>query len=412
VPDFGSTIQGQNQTSAALTVACRADAGFEAWLASSGGSIALTTYQAGKVGMLSWDGSRVGLLMRQFDKPLGLAVEGVRLALATRNEVTVFANAPLLAPDYLETAPGRYGALYLPRVTYHTGDLHAHDVVFHRGEVIIVNTQFSCLARVSAEYNFEPIWKPPFVTDLVPEDRCHLNGVAVVDGRLKYVTALARTDTAGGWRPQKVVGGVVVDVESGEVVLAGLCMPHSPRWHQGRLWLLNSGTGELLVWSPGQSQAETVCRLPGYLRGLCLVGRYALVGLSKIREKHIFGGLPIQKLFPQLLCAVVVVDTLGGGVCGVFEFTGGCEELYDVQFLPGIRRPMILNLDRPAARQAFTSPESSFWIRPRSEGQLPDGSGRESNTAPMAGMCADGAFREIPKSFDASTMVPKSGANI
>lgn len=350
-----------------VRIDCAVSSGFEAWIAQCGGSLAVSTYQAGKVAMVGWDGRQVTLLMRQFDKPLGLAVQGARLALATRYDVTLFANAPLLAPEYLEDQPGRYDALFLPRVTYHTGDLHTHDVVFEGEELLVVNTRFSCLARLDPRYNFVPVWKPAFVTDVVPEDRCHLNGVAIRDGKAAYVTALGMTDAPGGWRPHKATGGVVLDIATGEVVLGGLAMPHSPRWYAGRLWVLNSGTGELVVVDVRTGQAETVCGLPGYLRGLAFVGPLALVGLCKIREKHIFGGLPIQSRYERLRCGVALVDLRTGTEVGMFEFTAGCEELYDVQFLPGTRRPMILNLEKEAARQAMMHPESSWWLRPSAE---------------------------------------------
>lgn len=376
------TIRTAERLSERPAIACQADNGFQQWLAQAGGSIALTTYQAGKVALIGWDGAQLTLLMRQFDKPLGLAVEGSRLALATRTDVVILANAPLLAGDYLESQPGRYDALYLPRVTFHTGDVGTHDVVFHQGSVTIVNTKFSCLARLSWEHSFEPIWKPPFITDIVPEDRCHLNGVAVVEGQLRFATAHAATDSPAGWRKCRTNGGVLIEIPTGEIVLRGLCMPHSPRWHDGRLWLLNSGAGELLVWQPGSSRTDVVCRLPGYLRGLCLVGGYALVGLSKIREKYLFGGVPVEQYFPQLACGVCIVDLSRGEPVGWFEFTAGCTELYEVQFLPGIRRPMILNLEKPASREAFALPQCSFWIR--------SSVGRESSwpASPIAG---DGA---------------------
>ena len=149
---------------------------------------------------------------------------------------------------------------------------------------------------------------------------------------------------------------MLIDVESDEIVLGGLAMPHSPRWHDGRLWLLNSGAGELLLVDPQSGRAEVVCRLPGYLRGLCFCGPYALVGLSKIRERHIFGGLPVQQRCEKLLCGVAVVDLRDGREAGFFEFTAGCEELYDVQFLPGVRRPMILNLQKPEVHRGDHQP--------------------------------------------------------
>lgn len=354
-------------TSDQIRVECAASPEFQGWLARSGGSLVVSTYQAGKLAMIGHDGRQLTLLMRHFEKPLGLSIRESRLALATRDEITVFANAPLLAHDYLENQPGRYDGLYLPRSTYHTGDLHAHDVEMIGEEIVFANTRFSCLARVSRDFHFEPIWKPPFISDLAPEDRCHLNGLAVVDGKPRYVTALGTTDTAGGWREGKASGGVLIDVTTDEIILSGLSMPHSPRWHDGRLWLLNSGRGELLALDVKTRSVTTVCSLQGYLRGLCFVGPYALVGLCKIREKHIFGGLPIQDGSSELRCGVAVVDLRSTQQVGMFEFTAGCEELYDVEFLPGIRRPSILNLERPEIRQAVTNPESSYWLRSSSE---------------------------------------------
>ncbi len=302
--------------------------------------------------------------MRQFDKPMGLAVAPGKLALATRNEITLFANAPLLARDFVPEQPGRYDALYLPRATYYTGDVNVHDVAFGEEGLWFVNSRFSCLSALSKDFSFVPRWQPPFISALVPEDRCHLNGLAMVDGKPKYVTALGETDAVGGWRANKASGGVLMDVQSNAVVLRGLSMPHSPRWHQGQLFLLNSGAGELLSFNPATGTASVVCRLPAYLRGLCLIDRFAVIGMCQIREKHIFGGLPVQEQFKSLLCGVAVVDLPSRTLVGTFEFTSGCTELYDVQFLPGARCPNVLNTADEATRQAFTTPGFSYWLRP------------------------------------------------
>jgi uncharacterized protein (TIGR03032 family) len=346
------------------TIQCAVSDGLADWLRQAEGALAISTYQSGKVILCSWDGSQINVLMRDFDKPMGLAVHGGRLALATRNEVTLFANAPLLAHDYLDHAPGRYDALYLPRVTYHTGDLNVHDLAFGRDGLVLVNSRFSCLAGVSHDACFVSRWRPPFVTDCVPEDRCHLNGLALVDGAPRYCTALGISDTPGGWRANKAAGGVLLGVPDGEVLLRGLSMPHSPRWHQGAVWLLNSGMGELCRYTPGSNGWEVVCRLPAYLRGLCCVDRWALVGLSQIREKHIFGGLPVQQQYEKLVSGVALIDLTRGVEVGRLEFTSGCTEIFETQFLPGMRRPMIVNLQQPVAREAFPTPEFSYWLRP------------------------------------------------
>jgi uncharacterized protein (TIGR03032 family) len=351
-------------------VTCAASDAFGHWLGRAGGSLAVTTYQAGKVALVGWDPDRrqLTLLLRDFDKPMGLAVDGPRWALATRHAVLLLADAPLLAPDYLENHPGRYDALYLPRAAYFTGDINAHDLAFDAaGELCVVNTRFCCLSRLSRQFSFEPFWKPPFVSEIVPEDRCHLNGLAMVDGKPRYATCLGETDDVGGWRVNKASGGVVVDVQSNEVLLRGLSMPHSPRWHKDQLWLLNSGAGELWALDVKTGHHIAVCALPGYLRGLSFVGPYALVGMCQVRERHIFGDLPVQRRHPKLLCGVAVVDLRTGQPAGTFEFTSGVQELFDVRFLPGVRRPMVLNTEKDATRQAFTAPEFSYWLRPSSE---------------------------------------------
>ncbi len=346
------------------TIRCDVSTSFPGWLQAAGGSIVLTTYQAGKVGIIGWDGRQVTLLFRDFPKPMGLDVDGPRLLLATRHHVIELANAPLLAYEFLEGQPGRYDALYLPRVTYDTGDLNVHDVAFGVDTLWLVTTRFSCLCSPSREYSFIPRWRPPFITEVVPEDRCHLNGLAMEGGEPRFVTALGATDVVGGWRERKADGGVVIDVSSGEVVLRGLCMPHSPRLHDGSLWVLNSGLGEMWRVDLDSFRHEVVCSLPGYLRGLCFVGSVALVGLSTIREKHIFGGLPVQQQTPRLRCGVAVVEVRTGRQLGLFEFTEGCSELFDVRFLSDVRRPMILSAEKEATRQAVTAPEFAYWLRP------------------------------------------------
>src|SRR5262249_52310919 len=158
------------------------------------------------------------------------------------------------------------------------------EVAWAGEELWLVNTRFSCLCTLDPGYSFVPRWRPPFVTALAAEDRCHLNGLALADGRPKYVTALGESDTADGWRPNKARGGVLLDVPSGAFVARGLSMPHSPRWHDGKLWVLESGTGRLLHVTVVSGQTEPVAELPGFTRGLALAGRYAFIGLSKIRE--------------------------------------------------------------------------------------------------------------------------------
>jgi uncharacterized protein (TIGR03032 family) len=221
----------------------------------------------------------------------------------------------------------------------------------------IVNTRFSCLCSPDPDYSFVPRWRPPFITGLAAEDRCHLNGLTVVDHRPKYVTVLGQSDTAGGWRATKSHGGCLLDIESGEPIARGLSMPHSPRVHEDRLWLLESGTGQLLQIDAATGQSETVTSLPGFTRGLTFAGPYAFVGLSRIRETSAMNGVPLAERRVQLKCGVAAVDLRTGEVIGLLEFQTAVEEIFDVQLLTGARFPEVLGFQKDAVQHTFVVPD-------------------------------------------------------
>ena len=344
-------------------VRCTATDGFLQWMTARRISLLVSTYQAGKLLAIGWNGRQISLNARNFDNAMGIDVRGDLLALATSTQIQWFTNAPLLAADFTPENPGRYDAVYLHRASHFTGPLFTHDLAFAAdGELWFVNTRFSCLATPSTEYSFIPRWQPPFISALTPEDRCHLNGLAVRDGKPQTVTALGAGDQPRGWRENKASGGVLIDVPSGEIIRSGLAMPHSPRWHADKLWVLNSGKGELLrVDSAGA--CDVVCFLPGYLRGLTFVDDFAIVGLCKIREKRIFGGLPIETSVPKRLCGVAVVNTQSGQLVGTFEFTGGVEEIYDVRALTGVRQVNLVPHDYDKLPGVgITAPAFSYWL--------------------------------------------------
>lgn len=317
--------------------------GFVGRLGSLDISLALTSYQSGKFYLLGRN-PQGGLMIhaRLFEKAMGLHVTGDTLLLATYYQMQRFENA---LPKG-KTVNGTYDACYVPRTTYNTGVLDAHDVgQLANGQIIFVNTMFNCLATTSPKDSFIPVWKPPFVSAIVGEDRCHLNGLAMEQGRPRYVTACGPADVLDGWRAHRAGGGVVIDVATNEIVCNGLSMPHSPRLHDGRLWILNSGTGELGTVDLDARKFEPRAFCPGFLRGLSFHGNYAFVGLSKPRDKH-FTGLPLdqilndRKLDPA--CGIHVID-LGTGECvDWLHVDGAMGEVYDVAVLPGLKCPMSL----------------------------------------------------------------------
>jgi uncharacterized protein (TIGR03032 family) len=316
---------------------------FPEWLAQTGGSIAFTTYQAGKLFLLGTksDG-KLSIFERTFPRCMGLAVsEDARtLALATQYQIQRFDN--VLPPGQADR--NGFDAVYAPHAAWVTGDVDAHDVGFGAdGRPVFVNTLFACLAAVSDGHSFRPLWKPPFVSRLAAEDRCHLNGMAMEAGRPRYATAVSRSDAADGWRDRRADGGVVIEVDSGEVVVEGLSMPHSPRLHEGRLWLLNSGAGEFGFVDLATRRFEPVAFCPGYARGLAFAGGKAVIGLSLARENRTFSGLPLDEALrardTEARCGLAVIDLATGDMSGWVRIEGVVRELYDVAALPGVRRP-------------------------------------------------------------------------
>jgi uncharacterized protein (TIGR03032 family) len=327
---------------------------FVALLHQLGASLLVSTYQANKLLAVRATGDGLSTLVRTFDKPMGLAVDGSRLALGTRKEVWFLRNAPDIAPR-IEPA-GRHDACYLPRASHVTGDIGIHEMAFGGEELWIVNTRFSCLCTLSPDYSFVPRWRPPFITALAAEDRCHLNGLAMVDGQPKYVTALGVSDVHNGWRPDKGHGGCILDVPSGEFVTRGLSMPHSPRWHEDQLWVLESGTGGVVRVDRATGGRETVAQLPGFTRGLAIAGPYAFIGLSKIRTTSAMDGVPLAERREQLKCGVAVVDLRSGQTVAFLEFQTAVEEIFDVQLVRGLRFPEVIGFQQETIQHTFVVP--------------------------------------------------------
>ncbi len=308
-------------------------------LSQLGVSLLVSTYQAGKVVAVGVAAGELTLSYHNFERAMGLAVKPDGIAVAARAQVWFLHAAPELAAR-VEPA-GRHDACFLTRSSHFTGEIQAHELAWASDELWLVNTAFGCLCTLDGQHSFVPRWRPPFLTALAADDRCHLNGLALADGLPKYVTALAETDTPQGWRANKVKSGCLIDVASGQTVARGFAMPHSPRVHGGRVWMLNSGAGQLVLIDPASGRAETVTELPGYTRGLAMHDRFAFVGLSKIRETSTFGGMPIAERRPELKCGVGIVDLGTGRLAAHLEFVTGVEEIFDVQVVPGARCPVL-----------------------------------------------------------------------
>lgn len=339
---------------------------FMGWLAEQRISLAFSTYQAGKLFFLgrSPDG-KASVFERTLDRCMGICVDdsfgpSQTFWIGTKYQLWRFENS--LASG--QQADG-YDRFYVPQVGSVTGDIDIHDIaVDESGRPIFVNTLFGCLATTSDRYSFEPIWRPPFLSKLAAEDRCHLNGLAMRDGKPRYVTAVSESDVADGWRDKRADGGIVVDVESNEIVCRGLSMPHSPRWYREELYVLNSGAGWFGKVDLQAGRFEPLVFCPGYLRGLSFVGKYAIVGLSNCRENRTFSGLPLDAALAERnaepRCAIQVIDLETCDVVHWVRMEGVVRELYDVVVLPESTRPMALGFKTDQIDRTFSVPPEAL----------------------------------------------------
>jgi uncharacterized protein (TIGR03032 family) len=319
-------------------------------------SVLLSTYQAGKLVSIGSLADRPTFSFHSFDQVMGVAVSGNQIAVGSRRQVHFLTPAHELARHL--PAEMAYDSCFLSRKSFITGSIHGHDLAFGNEGLWVVNTLFSCLCTLDDQYNFFPRWRPKFVSELIDQDRCHLNGLALENGVPKYVTVLGVTDEPAGWRANKRSGGALIDVESGDLVCDDLSMPHSPRVHQGRVFVLNSGCGELSTVDRSTGKIEAVARLPGYTRGLAFYGKYAFVGLSRIRETNVFGGLPIGEHPETLKCGLGIVDWTTGRTIATLSFQSGVEELFAVEVLSGVTNPKIQG---PSPIQGE---EDEIWVVP------------------------------------------------
>jgi uncharacterized protein (TIGR03032 family) len=334
---------------------------FPALLRQLGASLLITTYQAGKLVLVRDEGDHLNTHLRAFQAPMGLALSGLRLALGTQLQVWEFVDVPAVAAKL--APPGRHDACFLPRSSHVTGNIQIHEMAWGAGgELWVVNTRFSCLCTIDKSASFTPRWRPPFVSALAPGDRCHLNGLGMFAGRPRYVTALGATDEAAGWRADKARGGIMMDVASGAVITRGLSMPHSPRWHAGRLWVCESGAGTLGTIDQDTGKYEPIAEVPGFTRGLDFAGNFAFVGLSQVRESAVFSGIPITERLAenQRTCGVCAIDLRSGQIVALLRFENAVQEVFAVAVLPGRRYPDLINDDEKLLENSFMVPDAAL----------------------------------------------------
>lgn len=319
-------------------------------------SLLATTFQAGQLIVIRPRSNSLNTHFHAVPRPMGLAADRNRIFVGSHNAVLEFRNMPAVSAKM--DPPNRHDAVYLPRNAHVTGHVDIHEMAFSERECWYVNTLFSCLCTLDTEHSFVPRWRPSFITGYAPEDRCHLNGLAMAEGRPKYLTALGRSNTPEGWRANKRDGGILIDHDSGEIVANGLSMPHSPRLHAGRLWLLESGKGSLASVDPASGRVETVAQLPGFTRGLDFAGPLAFIGLSQLRASNPFTDIPLTDQNPDRSSGIWVVHIETGQTVAFLRFSASVEEIFAVQVLPGLLSPAILKESDPLLDTSWAIPDA------------------------------------------------------
>lgn len=358
-PEVESINQANTEAATESNIEYSVSGGLLRTLAGQNISIAFSSYQSGLLYFVgcNFEGG-INVHQTALPKPMGLCMDSEgSLTLTCGYQIMRFEN--ILEPE--QRINNLFDRCFVPRRVHVTGYLDAHDVgVNNDQQVVFVNTRFNCIATVSNRHSFTEIWRPPFISDLVDEDRCHLNGMAMEQGEPRYVTAVSQSNTIDGWRDRRADGGVVIDVKANKVICKGLSMPHSPRIHQGKLWLLNSGTGGLGVVNIGEDgmgEFEPKVFCPGFTRGLAFYGKLAFVGLSKPRHKR-FEGLALDEKLQQAdsdaWCGVQIIDLDTNSCIDWFRIDGDVSELYDLEVIANSLCPMAVPPESPEAADLVT----------------------------------------------------------
>lgn len=331
---------------------------FNSWLSSVRASLALTTYQTAKIFLIGLQpNGRLSIFERTLERVMGMHATAQTIHVSTLYQVWRFENMLQPGQDF-----NGYDAVYIPRESRITGDIDIHDLAVDQdGRLIFTNTLFNCLATIDDLHNFKPLWQPPWISKLAPEDRCHLNGLAMRDGKPRYVTAVSRSDVHDAWRDKRNGSGVVIDIETNEVICEGLSMPHSPRWYNGTLWLINSGTGFFGRVNLDTGEFEELAFCPGFARGVAFIGNYAVIGLSDRRENRTFQDLDLEQNLKdrdtETRCGLLVIDLTTFDAPHWVRFGGIVKELYDVSILPNVIRPMAIGFKSDEIKRYVSFPQ-------------------------------------------------------
>ncbi len=295
---------------------------------------------------------------------MGIAVsdDGNQIAIASKSEIGIFGSNSALANSFPEKT-NHYSHLYIPQCKFNTGIVDTHEITWTDQGLLFTNTLFSCLSRMSYHYHFEEAWRPSFISELAPEDRCHLNGIALRDGKPKYATMFAKTDENKGWRKLPFDSGLLMDIESGEILLDKLALPHSPVYFDNKIYFLQSATGDVMYYDLKTKQAVKLNNFKSFVRGMEVLDKYIFLGMSKIRpDSQFFSELPVTA--EESTCAIRVLNRETGKEVAGLTYTDKIEEIFAVKIARGVKCPGLLTERDELYDKCLSIPDGqNYWLK-------------------------------------------------
>ena len=352
-------------------------------------SLAVTSYQSKRLFFVRTDGEVIDTNFKHFPRPMGVYADQERLTLGTLTQVIDFRrndgileqlqnkdfdaeekltkkvlpkqkkeqNEALKQQQKIQQIEFKKAdALFIPRATLTTGMINIHDIAWGDEGLWVVNSTFSCLATLSPDHSFIPRWKPHFISELSPEDRCHLNGMAMRDGKPAYVTTFNKYNNRDSWHKSTEFDGTLMDVETNKILVDGLCMPHSPRYHEGKVYYCDSGKGLVCSYDPETGLSKTLIKLQGFPRGMDFYGPLMFVGLSRVRATDVKRPAPISKEFDETFCGIRVIDLENCATIASIDFQGDIDQIYDIAVVPDACSPDLIEPGNYQARHIFDYP--------------------------------------------------------
>lgn len=321
---------------------------FAQWLIDNRVSLLISTYKQHKLLCLGLqEDGNLSLFFTDLLRPMGIYYDEKTQTIYSSNlgNIIQYENV-----GENMTIIGKFDALFVPKRIDLCPDIDIHDIRYSEkyDKIFFVSPVYNSVLTVSKHKSFDVFWTPNFISKthngkLSREDRCHLNGIALVNGLPKYVTAACTRDYYYAWKEHHGEG-VVIDIETNEIVCGNLYAPHSPGWYKDRLYIGEAGTGYFGYVDLQKKEFVPKKFLPGFIRGITFVNNYALVTLSKDRHCVCFADIPLGKTLQEngqsSMCGFCVINLESFDIIEYLEFSG-VDEVYDIVALPNIMRPRI-----------------------------------------------------------------------